>query len=93
MDYATIATVIIGLVTGVMVPAVKSLFGKFAKLDERLEAERESRRQLELKMALEYVSQAALEKIMTPFQKDINNMERMMERIAAKLHIPAIDEG
>lgn len=89
---STIATVVIGIVTGVMVPAIKRLFDKFGDLDEKLEAEREARRELQLVVARDYVSRVALKEAMEPFQKNDEYLIRMVERIASKLHIPAVGD-
>ena len=95
-----VLTIIFALVTSVLVPAIGYLFKKFGAVDDemeklaiKLEDEREDRRKLELMIAREYVSQAALEKIMAPMQKDVNNLERLIERIATRLHIPAVVEA
>jgi septal ring factor EnvC (AmiA/AmiB activator) len=94
-----VLTIVIALVTGVLVPAIGHLFKRFGAVDEgmdkletKLDAEREERRKLELMIAREYVSQVALEKIMAPMQKDVNNLERLIERIATRLHIPPVAE-
>lgn len=83
-------TAIIGIVTGVIVPAVGLLFKRFSFLGDAIEAEKDQRQRLELMIAREYVSQISLEKIMAPIQKDVNNLERMIERIASRLSVPAV---
>ncbi len=99
MDTNTIAT-IVGVV---LFPIIGFLFNRFASLKKDLEqvatelrreieAEKDQRQKLELMIAREYVSQMALEKIMAPMQKDVNNLERMIERIANRMHIPSVGE-
>ena len=83
-------TAIIGIVTGVIVPAVGLLFKRLSSLGDAIEAEKDQRQRLELMIAREYVSQISLEKIMAPIQKDVNNLERMIERIASRLSVPAV---
>ena len=85
-------TAIIGIVTGVIVPAVGLLFKRLSSLGSAIELEKDQRQRLELMIAREYVSQLALEKIMAPLQKDVNNLERLIERIAARMHVPAIGD-
>lgn len=92
-------TVIIGLVTGVIVPAVGLLFKKFSDgdkalsvIDEKLDHEREQRRLLELMIAREYVSRMALKEIMEPFAGKLSHLDRMIERIASRLQIPAVGQ-
>lgn len=85
-------TAIIGIVTGVIVPAVGLLFKRLSSLGDAIEVEKDQRQRLELMIAREYVSQLALEKIMGPLQKDVNNLERMIERIANRMHIPSVGE-
>lgn len=93
-------TTIVGLV---LLPIIAFLFQRFAALKKDLEQvatelrkeienEKDQRQKLELMIAREYVSQLALEKIMAPMQKDVNNLERLIERIANRMHIPAIGE-
>ena len=83
-------TAIIGIVTGVIVPAVGLLFKRLSSLGSAIELEKDQRQRLELMIAREYVSQISLEKIMAPIQKDVNNLERMIERIASRLSVPAV---
>jgi len=90
-------TAIIGIVTGVIVPAVGLLFKRFsdmdkaiALLDEKLDNEREQRRMLELMIAREYVSRLALKEIMEPFAGKLTHLDRMVERIASRLQVPAV---
>lgn len=91
------------IISGVGVPAVGYLFSQFANIkksvieaerqaEKDIREEREKRQQLELMVYRDYVSQVALEKIMAPINKDMANMERMIERIANKLVIPAVHD-
>lgn len=100
MDASTSLTVALTIITGIIVPAVGRLFAKFSKVDDRieraetaLEAERDARRQLELKMAVEYVNKAALKEVMEPYFSKLTHLDRMMERIASRLQIPAVGEN
>ena len=99
MDTNTIAT-IVGVV---LFPIIGFLFQRFSALKKDLDqfaidlgkeidAEKDQRQKLELMIAREYVSQMALEKIMAPMQKDVNNLERLIERIANRMHIPSVGE-
>lgn len=92
MDIFIILNVVIGIVAAVGVPAVGLLFKQFASIKEDMNAQAEEFHKLELMIAREYVSQVALEKIMAPIIKDVNNLERMIERIDTKLAIPAVHE-
>lgn len=95
-----IGTIVLGIVTGVIVPAVGLLFKRFADgdkrmdaIEEKIESEKDQRQRLELMVAREYVSRVQLKEMFEPLQKDVNNLERMIERIASKLHVPAVDGG
>lgn len=101
MDAATIAT-IATIVGAVLFPIIGFLFNRFvalkkdleqstAALRKEIEAEKDQRQKLELMIAREYVSRVQLKEIFEPLQKDVNNLERMIERIASKLHVPAVD--
>jgi len=85
-----ILTAVIAIVTGVIVPAVGLLFKRLSSLGSAIELEKDQRQRLELMIAREYVSQLALEKIMATIQKDVNNLERLIERIASRLSVPAV---
>lgn len=100
MDPSTIATIILGIVTGIVAPAVGRLFGKFGKLDDkfdqisdRLEKERDERRALELRVATEYVNRASLREALEPLSGKLNHLDRMMERIASRLSVPTGTES
>ena len=74
------------------------LFKRFADgdkrmdvLEDKIEGEKDQRQKLELMVAREYVSRVQLKEMFEPLQKDVNNLERMIERIASKLHVPAVD--
>lgn len=47
---------------------------------------------LELQIAKEYVSLSNMNEVMAPIKKDVRNLERLMIRIADKLHVPAISD-
>lgn len=84
--------VVVTVIAGIGVPAVGFLFKSFKELREANERLKEQLHDLKLVVYRDYVSMAHMEKIMAPFQKDVNNLERMIERIASRLAIPAISE-
>ena len=93
-------TTIIGLV---LFPIIGFLFNRFASLKKDLEQtsaslrkeiehEKDQRQKLELMIAKEYVSRAGLKEIMEPMITKMSHFDRMIERIASRLHVPAIGE-
>ena len=95
-----IANVIISIIGIIVLPAVGLLFKRFADgdkrmdvLEDKIEGEKDQRQKLELMVAREYVSRVQLKEMFEPLQKDVNNLERMIERIASKPHVPAVDGG
>jgi len=89
MDFFNI---VVTIIAGVGVPVVGLLFKQFKELREANDKLKENLQELKMMIYRDYVSMAHMEKIMAPFQKDVNNLERMIERIASRLAIPAVHE-
>ena len=76
---------VLNVVGLVLIPCVLALFGWMGAISKSISA-------LELQVAREYVSMANLREIMAPIQKDVRDLERLMLRIADRLHVPAVND-
>jgi len=87
-----VLSIVMTVVIGLGVPAIGFLFKQFKDLRDANDKLKENLQDVKMMIYKDYVSMAHMEKIMAPFQKDVNNLERLIERIASRLAIPAISE-
>lgn len=76
---------VINAIGVILIPCVIALFTWINSLSKEIS-------KIELHIAREYVSMANMREVMAPIQKDVRDLERLMLRIADKLHVPAISD-
>lgn len=87
-----IFNIVFTAISVVGIPIIGLLFKQFKDLRDANDKLKENVQDVKMMIYRDYVSMAHMEKIMAPFQKDVNNLERMIERIASRLAIPAVHE-
>jgi len=87
-----IFNIVFTAISVVGIPIIGLLFKQFKDLRDANDNLKENIQDVKMMIYRDYVSMAHMEKIMAPFQKDVNNLERMIERIASRLAIPAVHE-
>lgn len=87
-----IFNIVFTAISVVGIPIIGLLFKQFKDLRDANDKLKENIQDVKMMIYRDYVSMAHMEKIMAPFQKDVNNLERMIERIASRLAIPAVHE-
>lgn len=75
---------IFNIVGMILVPCVLALFAWITSIGKSVTA-------LELQVVRDYVSTNNLRELLAPLRNDVRNLERLMERVAEKLHVPAVD--